>query len=484
MIERPGTPPPSQEPPGSPKKSPQSETVRLFGYEIKLGYVGKKLVVVGRGLRKVGRKLISDRLIEIFYVSPKVKPGHRAFVRSESPVLVTRPEDLQTNPEVLQAKRSELQLKNGAQSIEAMNSLVMAIEAEDVAAAVHSLYDLRQSLALKTTLEGRESFDVTDLMEHARSALDSVALDARGQERLSQKGTFLAELMALLRVMDAGTHQGELISSVISKSASGCLIRPNPLLIIQEKLFPDFDLLAESEKVTAANIDPGKINLCFATLKNCRTRLEEEADNLVDCMKDGAVERLPEQVDHLMEASVETIREQAEEISFERIKAYMKKNIWSMVIPDGVNQHLRNVCQQKESRLLQYMAAVQELAFKSSGNELADFRIKAAKELNDLICRQLDLGEEDEPEELVMAQKELWQLTEVSELSGAKASRKIFLEGRIQELINEKESRGRSLVHLERMSVKASPEMVEALRERFEQPLKFDLFNEAENGFE
>lgn len=323
---------------------------------------------------------------------------------------------------------------------------------------------------------------MTDLMEHARSALDSVVLDVRDQERLSEKRSFLAELMALLKIMDTGTHQGELISSVISKSASGCLIRPNPLLIFQEKFFPDFDLLAESEKYTAKNVGPGRSSLCFATLKNCHTRLEEEADNLVDCMLNGAAERLPEQVDHLMEASVETIREQAEEISYERIKAYMKKHIWSMVIPDGVNQHLRESCQRPESKLLQYMASVQELASNPSGNELVDFRIKVAKELNDLICRQLDLGEEDEPEELALAQRELWQLKEVRDISEEQVSRKSFLEGRIQELINEKESRGRSLVHLERMGVKASPEMVEALKDRFEESLKFDLFNEGGNG--
>ncbi|WP_422413810.1 MULTISPECIES: hypothetical protein [unclassified Endozoicomonas] len=59
-----------------------------------------------------------------------------------------------------------------------------------------------------------------------------------------------------------------------------------------------------------------------------------------------------------------------------------------------------------------------------------------------------------------------------------KALRKVFLERRIKELIYEKESRGRSLVHIERMDVKASSKIVKALKERFKQPLKFDLFNE------
>ncbi|WP_252177112.1 hypothetical protein [Endozoicomonas sp. 4G] len=476
MIERPGTPPPSGEPPENLKKTAQPETIRVFGYEIKLGYLGKKLVVVGRNLKKLARKLISGRQVKSLHIPPKVNPKCHTFVRPESSVSTTRPGDLQAQPERLEAKRKELQSKNETQAVESMRSLAMAIQTEDVTKAVYSLYDLRQTLALKTTLEGKESFDVTDLMDHAKSALDSVVLDARNLKRLRKKKSFLAKLMALLRIMDTGTYQGELISSVISKSASGCLIRPNPLLIFQEKFFPDFDLLSESNKYTAANIGPDKSSLCFAALKNCRTRLEEEADNLVTCMQDGAVEGLPEQVDRLMDASVETIREQAEAVSFERIRAYMKKNIWSMVIPDGVNQHLRRACQQRESKLLQYMAAVQALSSKPAGNELTDFRIRVAKELNDLICRQLDLGEEDEPEELAIAQRELWQLQEEKEISEQKASRKVFLEGRIQALINEKESRGRSLVHLERMGVKASPEMIEALKERFEQPSKFDLF--------
>ncbi|WOG27158.1 hypothetical protein [Endozoicomonas sp. 8E] len=427
---------------------------------------------------------MTDRLIKSFHIPLKLKSGRRAFVRTESPFLIARPDDLKAKAGSLQTRRKELQLRNEALASDSMRSLAMAIQTEDVTRAVYSLYDLRQTLALKTTLQGKESFDVTDLMEHAKSALGSVVLNANDLNRLSEKKAFLAELMALLRIMDTGTYQGELISSVISKSASGCLVRPNPLLIFQETFFPDFDLLSESDKHTAANIDPDKSSLCFAALKNCRTRLEEAADNLVGYMLDGAVERLPGQIDHLMEASVKTIREQVEELSFERIRAYMKTNIWSMVIPDGVNQQLRGACQRQESKLLQYMAAVQELSSKPSGNELFDFRIRVAKELNDLICRQLDLGEEDEPAELAAAQKELWQLKEESEISEEKALRKVFLERRIKELIHEKESRGRSLVHMERMGVKANSKIVKALKERFKQPLKFNLFNEEGSGFQ
>lgn len=485
MIERPETPSPSRQPSETPKQIAQPKIFRIFGYEIKFfEYLGKKLIAVGRGFKRLGRRLIRVRLIKSFDAQPKLQSAHQALVRSESPVLTTSSGSFQEKPELRQARRKELQLKNEAQAVKSMHSLILAIQTEDVARAVYSLYDLRQTLALKTTLLGKESFDVTDLMEHTKSAIDSMVLDAPDLKRLSNKKSFLAELMALLRMMDAGVYHGELISSLISKSATGCLIRPNPLLIVQETFFPDFDLLSESDKYTAANMDPRKISLCFATLKSCRTRLEEEADNLVSCMLDGAVERLPEQIDHFMRASCTTIREQVEEISFERIKAYMKKNIWSMVIPDGVNQQLREVCLRQESKLLQYLAAVQELSSKSSGNELVNFRIGVAKELNDLICRQLDLGEEDEPEELAAAQRELWQLKERKELSEENVSRKVFLERRIQQLIGEKESRGRSLVHLERSGVKASPEMVEQLKERFEQPFKFDLFNEGENGFQ
>ncbi len=45
MIERPGTPPPTQEPPKHSKKTAQPGFIRVFGYQIKLGYVGRKLVI-------------------------------------------------------------------------------------------------------------------------------------------------------------------------------------------------------------------------------------------------------------------------------------------------------------------------------------------------------------------------------------------------------------------------------------------------------
>ncbi|WP_152558547.1 hypothetical protein [Endozoicomonas numazuensis] len=388
------------------------------------------------------------------------------------------PEARPGTPELMKQRRELLIADNNNEAVRLMKGLITAIQEEDIGGAFQSLYEFRQALVLKTALERKGEFDVADLMEYAEVSIDSLELNHEALSSLKGKEHFLAELTALIRIMDSARFQGELASSKLSKSALACLGRQNPLLIVQQKLFPGFDLADESAKLSAAEVGPIKLNQCFAALYNSRTRLEEEMESLVESIATGAVEHIPMQIDYLLEAIVEEINERGGELDQDHILGHLRNALGAMVLSERKGEAIRQACLQKDSKFLQFMASVQERMAEPAESEFEELRRNASMILNDLICRQVDLGEDEVSEAWDAANNELNQARiELAAKPGNKEKKEKVTQCETI-LAGLSQPKARSEVVVTQSGTKPDDDLVDLIETAFKRRPRFELFDD------
>ena len=221
------------------------------------------------------------------------------------------------------------------------------------------------------------------------SAFAELKLPPETQTALQNSSSFFQSFSAILENMGNGySTSGENVFSILSQSASACCISSRvPLFELEQRFIPRHPLQPDFDPQ-----DPVIKQESFSALYQCRTPLEAQLENYLNCLLNNQIDQLCNQLDTLITVARIECMKHCVPPDPEHIVPILRKSVSYMSLTNRQGSQIRKEGE-ADTPLSQLMVSIASLLPEMPAGSPGALRTGAAMAINDALCYKEDLEE-------------------------------------------------------------------------------------------